>query len=133
LRAVEPVEGSHVGDRAQSDQIEQGKQVRLSAIGAKKPRWRRVAHNRNCQQEGDADRCEMAVGGRLWHRSSSRLGLTSASAGEVRAAALVMIDHDHIDTGGSRAISSASYAIAPQSTVTIRLEPCSAQPDQRLA
>ena len=63
--AVEAAQLGDVGDGAERDEIEQVDQLRLLAACEDSRAPRKVAEQRRAEQEGDADRGEMAVRGAL--------------------------------------------------------------------
>ena len=92
----------NIGHSAQRDQIEQSEQVWFLPV-RKEAALAQISDNRDRQQEGDANRGQMAMSGGLLDfvepvRIDQRHGLGQLGR------AFVMIDHDNIDPGSARHI-----------------------------
>jgi hypothetical protein len=112
------VQRGDVGHRAQRDEIQQREEIRLGATGEVIALAQR-ADGRDRYEECDSDGREVSVrGARL--ALVQAVGIDECRRDRKLCRAFVMVD-DY--AAAAWAIASASCAMAPQSTVTIRLLP----------
>ena len=88
-----------VGDGAERDEVEQVDDLRLGPVADEPAAAAQLAQQRDAEQEGHADRGEMAVG-RAELALVEPVGVDHRERDRKQARALVMVDDDHVEPGG---------------------------------